>query len=865
MTISDMHCRKMFKAHLIQRFGAENRYEVTKKPSYEEVQMNTLLRKGRVGLLAVFAVLLMPLLGVGSASAIEVNDNVNVLVPDLREFADPPAEMSFTCRAITDHAIWLVQDSSYVDDKGTFDDTLFVPKVVWGSSDTLNLVDPTFFTELTASFESNVWGEVTTDCGVPEDLNGDGKVVVILAAIPTMYTPTPGSTAPQNIMYHTDPAFNEIEGEEMEVFYLNIHPYTRTVQGEPEMPIAEEVREWNLANGLASLSMNMSQPDEESWLVRGIAEVMQYRCFGFTQSFPYGSKSHGIYEMLTLFKIASYIELTNATGGSKKFDYGSSRGQSFLWFMYLAQRVGDDIIPTIAQDAVNSGMLSIALAISPAADEETVVQDYVAPLYSDWLVCNLHNNFRSDYEGGIYMYDFLEGTTMEGWGHAAPGGSASFTNTFTSYPIEGWIAVPKKPMKATVWAAQYCKFINYDQDWSTYLNGQYSDGTGANGAINSRWEGLVIICDDAAGEFISVTPLDFNALYNTSFTLTDANTYIILTNNNPGGANGMRYYISNDEVPPEAEAALHQNSIMSQYITVYTTLVDTDTYELEGYDWIGPIFEATHVGSDSTLNIKMTGFYSALYTGIFSAWASGSYLLEFSGYDSTGHFVETTRELSVGYADTDLYLEIAEISLEVPKGGAPNGSMITLAETGTLGFAIESGTSIENVRDRMTGILVGPVSIPNVTGTLSFNSSTNAASVYRYTNEGWIKLDSWMQSGMISATVEEGGIYALGEGAGAFSPEIPAQLVLGGNAPNPFISQTAISFGLPVSGNVRVNVFDMTGRLVTTIANEEMAAANHTIIWDGTDSTGSPVGAGVYFCRLETAGQVLTQKMLKVQ
>jgi len=152
-----------------------------------------------------------------------------------------------------------------------------------------------------------------------------------------------------------------------------------------------------------------------------------------------------------------------------------------------------------------------------------------------------------------------------------------------------------------------------------------------------------------------------------------------------------------------------------------------------------------------------------------------------------------------------------------------------------------------------------------VNGTLSFTSATNEASVYRYTDQGWVKLDSWMQDGKISAAVDQGGIYALGEGIGVFAPEIPAQLVLGANAPNPFSAQTAISFGLPVNGNVRVNVFDMSGRLVSTLANEEMAAANHTLVWDGTDMNGNTVGAGVYFCRLEAAGQVLTQKMLKVQ
>ncbi len=854
-----MICRKIFEACRRMVSGTENRYEVTKKPSYEEVQMNTFSGKGRVGLLAVFAVLLMPLLGIGTASAIEVNDQVTVLVPDLQQFTQGAAEHLFTCRAITDHAIWLVQDTSCVDNKGGLGDTTFVPKIVWGPSLDDNMVTSEDFAALTASFESDVWGTVTTDCGIPEDMNSDGKVVIILAAIPTKFDAGGGSNSAQNIMYYADPTFNEIEGVAMEVFYLNIHPWT---SGASTMPAAVEMREFNLANGLATLSLQSSQPDEEAWLIRAIAGVMQYRCFGFTET---EVGSHGTYELLKEFRKASYIELNSVTGGNGKYDFAAGRGQQLLWLMYLAQRQGDDIISTVALDTDYSGMLSIALAIDPTASEETAVNDIVVPLYFDWLVCNLHNDFRSDFGGGIYMYDFLEGTTQEDWAHAGMG--TAFTGTFTSFPIEGWIAPPAFALKGPVWASQYCRFSGYEQDWLTHFNGQYSDGRGANGAINSRWEGIIVKCDNdtLVEEFISVELLEFDSLYNTSFTLSDPNTYIILTNNNPGGAAAMRYYISNDETVPETETALHQNSIVTQYITAYAALVDADTEGIEGYDWIGPIFEATHLSSDSTQNLKMTSFYDAIWTGVFAAWASGNYEISFSGYDSTGHAVEALRNVAVGFADTDLTLEIFNVRLDVPKGGAPNGSMVTLAETGSLGLAVESSASIQNARGRMTGIIVGPVAIPAVNGTLSFNSTTSAASVYRYTNEGWVMLNSWLQGGQISAAVEEGGIYALGEGIGAFAPEIPAQLVLSDNAPNPFAAQTAISFGLPVSGNVRLNVFDMTGRLVTTIANEEMAAANHTIIWDGTDSTGSPVGAGVYFCRLETAGQVLTQKMLKVQ
>ncbi len=820
--------------------------------------MNTFSGKGRVGLLAVFAVLLMPLLGIGTASAIEVNDQVTVLVPDLQEFTAGPAEHLFTCRAITEHAVWLVQDTSFVDVKGGLD-TLFVPKIVWGSDPSDNMIDPSLFPALTSSFEDDVWGTVTSDCGVPVDLNSDGKVVVILAAIPTKYNTSTSSQGARNNMIYVDPNFNEIEGEAMEVFYVNIHPLTTSEAG---FVVAPDFRKIYLANGLATLALQSNDVEEDGWLIDGLASAMQYKCFGLTKV-DVGAAHFGLDALLGAFKLTPYLELTNVIAGTPKYAYSYSRGQRFLWFMYLAQREGDSIITTVAQDTENTGMLSVALAINPSADVETAVNDLVVPIYMDWLVCNLHNDFRSDFGGGIYMYDFLAGTTQEDWAHAGMG--AAFTGTFSSYPIEGWLAAAGSALKGPAWAAQYCRFGSYDQDWVTNLNGQYTDGRGANGAVNSRWEGIVVNCDNEAGEFLSVEPLTFNEFYNTSFTLTGANTYLLITNNNPGGAPNMRYYISNDVTVPETETAIHQNSVVSQYITAYSALVDSDTDEIEGYDWVGPIFEAEHLETDSLLNMKMTSFYGGIWTGIFTAWASGNYEISFTGYDSTGHAVEALREVAVGFADTDLTLEIFNARLDVQKGGAPSGSMITLAETGTLGLAIESSASIQNVRGRMTGIIAGPVSIPAVTGTLSFASTTNAASVYRYTNQGWVMLDSWLQGGRMFATVEEGGIYALGEGIGVFAPEIPAQLVLGANAPNPFSAQTAISFGLPVSGNVRVNVFDMTGRLVTTIANEEMAAANHTIVWDGTDSNGLTVGAGVYFCRLETAGQVLTQKMLKVQ
>jgi flagellar hook assembly protein FlgD len=52
-------------------------------------------------------------------------------------------------------------------------------------------------------------------------------------------------------------------------------------------------------------------------------------------------------------------------------------------------------------------------------------------------------------------------------------------------------------------------------------------------------------------------------------------------------------------------------------------------------------------------------------------------------------------------------------------------------------------------------------------------------------------------------------------------------------------------------------VFDVLGREVATLVNDEKSAGNHSVSWDGTI-----VGSGMYFCRLESNGQLETKKMI---
>lgn len=85
----------------------------------------------------------------------------------------------------------------------------------------------------------------------------------------------------------------------------------------------------------------------------------------------------------------------------------------------------------------------------------------------------------------------------------------------------------------------------------------------------------------------------------------------------------------------------------------------------------------------------------------------------------------------------------------------------------------------------------------------------------------------------------------------------PAQFTLSQNYPNPFNPSTTIRFSIPQSGRVSLKVFDVLGREVATLVNEEKAAGSFSVRWDATTA-----GSGTYFARLESNGKSQMTKML---
>ncbi|OGB60287.1 MAG: hypothetical protein A2Y94_05995 [Caldithrix sp. RBG_13_44_9] len=91
---------------------------------------------------------------------------------------------------------------------------------------------------------------------------------------------------------------------------------------------------------------------------------------------------------------------------------------------------------------------------------------------------------------------------------------------------------------------------------------------------------------------------------------------------------------------------------------------------------------------------------------------------------------------------------------------------------------------------------------------------------------------------------------------------IPGTFILHQNYPNPFNPSTAISFDIPQAVNVKVDIFDITGRRIRTLLDEPKVAGSYDVIWNGTDDTGNSVASGLYVYRLRAGDFIQSKKLL---
>jgi len=99
-------------------------------------------------------------------------------------------------------------------------------------------------------------------------------------------------------------------------------------------------------------------------------------------------------------------------------------------------------------------------------------------------------------------------------------------------------------------------------------------------------------------------------------------------------------------------------------------------------------------------------------------------------------------------------------------------------------------------------------------------------------------------------------------GTGVETPYIPVTTALLQNHPNPFNPSTTIAFDVATAGEVRIEIYDVSGALVRTLVNGENGVGRHVATWDGRDGVGNQVHTGVYFYRMTAPGYTSQAKKM---
>ncbi len=258
------------------------------------------------------------------------------------------------------------------------------------------------------------------------------------------------------------------------------------------------------------------------------------------------------------------------------------------------------------------------------------------------------------------------------------------------------------------------------------------------------------------------------------------------------------------------------------------------------------------------------------------------------------HFEPAAFSATLSLSDTDPYVHtgspigLGNVHLWVTCGSTERGlQSIALKTAGSLrplAFLPAPGvaaTGVGTVLASIDGCPDGPVRLGSFlvnspgAGSLCLDASGTVTGLTITDCEG--ATYSWPENvGFVG--VHTGGGSPCGGGTGCEeidpfaspvgAPDIaapPSATRLAGIFPNPFGSGTTIHFDVERAMDVRLTVFDVSGRQVRVLRHGSVPAGRHSVDWDGRDSSGRAVAGGVYFVRLTGDRMEQTEKVTVVR
>ena len=242
---------------------------------------------------------------------------------------------------------------------------------------------------------------------------------------------------------------------------------------------------------------------------------------------------------------------------------------------------------------------------------------------------------------------------------------------------------------------------------------------------------------------------------------------------------------------------------------------------------------------------------SSLYVGLFFDWDINLDANDYARFDASRNmgYAQNSASSPTRLAATRLLSSNANISYRSVDNPAELYDGFTDQEKWDF---LSNGLQTQNLEnvDISTLLSEGPISIPaGGTRTVVF-AIVGGNSLNELETNADNALNAWNNPG---TPIEPG------------QTTLPDKYELYQNFPNPFNPTTTISYQLAKSGDITLNIFNITGQEVQTLVSGFKQAGSYQISWDGKDSGGQTVASGAYFYQLTVQGEenlTLTRKMM---
>jgi hypothetical protein len=228
-------------------------------------------------------------------------------------------------------------------------------------------------------------------------------------------------------------------------------------------------------------------------------------------------------------------------------------------------------------------------------------------------------------------------------------------------------------------------------------------------------------------------------------------------------------------------------------------------------------------------------------------------------FESPDYNVQTVTPdggASLTQADFKNRVYFAKVTLTPHSGEDSNSAPLAIDKSVATNQNVDYSGRLSGT-DADGDVLVFAIVTASLNGTVTLSDTSSGDFIYS-PDQDFFGADSFSFSVSDSSLLDTGKVnITVNQLSVEDSGLLPDRIDLAQNYPNPFNPVTVIEFSLPAKSDIILSVYDLLGNKVATLLEGSSDAGNHTISWNGINSS-----AGIYIYRLQVGGVLVTKKMI---